>query len=279
MKPKPTASIVRATSSASRSMRAPRASSRSADPERLVAERLPCLATAQPAPAAISAAVVETLKVLRPPPVPAVSSRCSARTSTLAAKSRIVRASPATSSTVSPFVRRAIRKAAISTSEALPSMISASTAAARSWPRSWRRASRSTASLTSAFATAPSVGQEVRQQPLALRREHRLGVKLHALGRQLAVAQCHQHAVAVSGGFQAVGQLGGDDQRVIAPHHEGAWQAGEDRAPVVLDRACLAVDRAVQQIAPAEGRRQRLVAEADPERGHRRLGQAAGDLA
>ena len=45
--------------------------------ERLVADRLPCFATAQPAPAAISAAVVETLNVLRPPPVPDVSSRSS----------------------------------------------------------------------------------------------------------------------------------------------------------------------------------------------------------
>ena len=44
-------------------MRAPSASSRSADPQRLVAERLPCLATRQPAPAATKAAVVETLKV------------------------------------------------------------------------------------------------------------------------------------------------------------------------------------------------------------------------
>ena len=61
-------------------MRAPSASSRSAEPDRLVAERLPCLATAQPAPAAIRAAVVETLNVLRPPPVPAVSSRSSRST-------------------------------------------------------------------------------------------------------------------------------------------------------------------------------------------------------
>ena len=54
-------------------MRTPSASSTSAEPDRPVAERLPCLATAQPAPAAISAAVVETLNVGRPPPVPAVS--------------------------------------------------------------------------------------------------------------------------------------------------------------------------------------------------------------
>ena len=56
-------------------MSTPSASSRSAEPHLLVLERLPCLATAQPAPAATSAAVVETLKVEGPPPVPAVSTR------------------------------------------------------------------------------------------------------------------------------------------------------------------------------------------------------------
>ncbi len=73
MKPKPVSSMHRPTPAASRSIRAPSASSRSAEPDGLRAERLPCLATAQPAPAAISAAVVETLKLRRPPPVPAVS--------------------------------------------------------------------------------------------------------------------------------------------------------------------------------------------------------------
>ena len=48
----------------------------------------------QPAPAAISAAVVETLKVGRPPPVPAVSSRSSQRVSTGEARRRIVRGEP-----------------------------------------------------------------------------------------------------------------------------------------------------------------------------------------
>ena len=77
MKPKPTCSMQRATASGPRSIRTPSASSTSAEPDSPVAERLPCLATAQPAPAAISAAVVETLKVGRPPPVPPVSSRSS----------------------------------------------------------------------------------------------------------------------------------------------------------------------------------------------------------
>ena len=37
--------------------------------------------------------------------------------------------------------------------------------------------------------------------------EHRLGVELHALGGQLAVAQAHQHAAAARGLLEAVGQL------------------------------------------------------------------------
>ena len=86
MKPKPTSSMQRATASGARSIRTPSASSTSAEPDRPVAERLPCLATAQPAPAAISAAVVETLNVWRPPPVPAVSIRSSRPVVTGAAK-------------------------------------------------------------------------------------------------------------------------------------------------------------------------------------------------
>src|ERR1051325_2044942 len=54
----------------------PSAASTSALPERLVAARLPCLATASPAPAMTKAAAVETLKVLAwLEPVPAVSTK------------------------------------------------------------------------------------------------------------------------------------------------------------------------------------------------------------
>ncbi len=111
-------------------MSTPSASSRSAEPHLLVLERLPCLATAQPAPAATSAAAVETLKVEGPPPVPAVSTRSPRLLETGVASARIVRASPTSSGTVSPFARRAIRKAPVWTGSARPSMISASTAAA-----------------------------------------------------------------------------------------------------------------------------------------------------
>ena len=128
-------------------MRAPSASSTSAEPLRPVAERLPCLATAQPAPAATSAAVVDTLKVRRPPPVPAVSSRSVRCVATGVASPRIAAARPAISSTVSPLVRSAIRKAAICPSLPLPAMISPSTAPACSWLRSRRVASASMAAV------------------------------------------------------------------------------------------------------------------------------------
>src|ERR1700710_3193742 len=95
------------------------------EPHLLVLERLPCLATAQPAPAATSAAVVETLKVEGPPPVPAVSTRSERLLETGAASERIVRARPTSSGTVSPLARRAIRKAPVWTGAGPPSMISA----------------------------------------------------------------------------------------------------------------------------------------------------------
>ena len=101
-------------------MLTPSASSRSAEPHLLVLERLPCLATAQPAAAATSAAVVETLKVEGPPPVPAVSTRSARDVATGVASERIVRARPTSSGTVSPFARSAIRKAPVCTSLGAP---------------------------------------------------------------------------------------------------------------------------------------------------------------
>jgi len=70
----PTASRQRPVAAASSSMRTPRCSSTSAPPKRPDAARLPCFATAAPAPAATSAAAVEMLNVLQPsPPVPQLS--------------------------------------------------------------------------------------------------------------------------------------------------------------------------------------------------------------
>ena len=70
----PISSMALATRSGGRSMRTPRCSSTSADPQRELIERLPCLATRTPAPATTKAAVVEMLKVQEAsPPVPQVS--------------------------------------------------------------------------------------------------------------------------------------------------------------------------------------------------------------
>jgi hypothetical protein len=91
------------------------------------------------------------LNVWRPPPVPAVSIRSRRPVVTGAAKRRMVDARPTSSSTVSPFVRSAISTAAVSTSDALPAMISASTAAVSSVVRSSRAASRSIALVRTGF--------------------------------------------------------------------------------------------------------------------------------
>src|SRR4051812_38891650 len=225
MKPKPTSRMHWATASGLRSMRTPSASSTSAEPDSPVADRLPCLATAQPAPAAISAAVVETLNVWRPPPVPAVSMRSSRSAWTGVANARIVRARPTISSTVSPFVRSAMSTAAVCTSDALPDMISASTADISSADRSRPEARRS-------MAPVRTSGKEVLQQALPVRREHRLGMELHAVGRQLAMAHGHEHAVAAGGLDQHLRERGIDDERVVAPDDERIRQPGEQPGAV-----------------------------------------------
>src|SRR4051794_14358494 len=206
MKPKPTASMHAATAAGSRSMFAPSASSTSAEPDLPVALRLPCFATTQPAPAATNAAHVETLNVGRPPPVPAVSSRSPRPTSTDRASERIVRASPTSSSTVSPFVRSAIRNAAACASDAAPSITSRSTAAASSADRSEPDATRSIASVRT------GLGKEVAEQGLAVRGQHRLGMELDALAGQLAVADRHHRVARARRDLELVGQVRVDDQ-------------------------------------------------------------------
>ena len=160
MNPNPTERMQSATAAGSRSIRAPSASITSAEPDLPVADRFPCLATVQPAPAATIAAAVETLKVGVPPPVPAVSTSESTPASTGVASSRIVRARPSTSSTVSPFVRSAIRKAPVSTSEARPSITSRKTAEAWSALRCCPDARSSMARVITAFGISSGSSAE-----------------------------------------------------------------------------------------------------------------------
>src|SRR6185295_11608593 len=219
--------------------------------------------------AAISAAVVETLNVGRPPPVPAVSIRSSRLVCTGLASRRIVVASPTSSSTVSPFVRSAISTAAVCTSEALPSMISARTAADWSALRSRREASASIASVRI------SLPKEVLQQTLAVRGQDGLGVELDAERGQVAVAHGHHDAAAAGGDDQGLRELRVGDEGVIATDGQRARQAREDALAVVLDLGRLAVHRHVADDLAAERLHQRLVTEADAQRRDPGLGKAA----
>src|SRR3954447_3394920 len=223
MKPKPTSAMHSAIAAGSRSMRAPSASKTSAEPHRPVAERVPCFAIVAPAAAASSAAVVETLKLGAPPPVPAVSTTSGWFSSTRRARARLVAANPATSSTVSPLVRSPIRNAAVCTSVTRPSMISRRTAAAWSAERSWPDAIRSMAGVTT------SLGKEVAEDLHALGGEDRLGVELDALGRKLAMAQAHDDAPAGRAHLERVGHVRVDDERVVASDLDLVRQAREDR--------------------------------------------------
>src|SRR3954447_5913732 len=273
MNPKPTSLIHRATASGLRSIRTPSASSTSAEPLRPVAERLPCLATAHPCPAAISAAVVDTLNVGRPPPVPAVSISSSSRSlATGVANARIVVARPTSSSIVSPLVRSATSTPAVSISDALPAMISASTSAVCSDVRSRRDISASIALVMT------GLGKEVPQQLLAVGRQHGLGMELHADGGKGPVSPRHQHAAAVIGRLELVREVFVHDQRVIARHGQRVGQPGEDALAVVRDLRRLAVDGLMADHPAAEGLAHRLVAEADAERPDAGLGEAAHDL-
>ena len=152
-----------------------------------------------------------------------------------------MRARPTSSGTVSPFARSAIRNAAVCTSPARPSMISASTAAAWSAVRWSPAQTASIARVTTSFGmTLPwrsyfvSVcgtrldlnPRKLRSSSLfALRGEDRLGVELDALGRQLAVAGAHHDVAEAGAQLELVRQVRVGDQRVVAAGDERARQA------------------------------------------------------
>ena len=85
------------------------------------------------------------------------------------------------------------------------------------------------------------------------RRQHRLGVELHALGGQLAVADAHETPAAARRRLEAVRQVRVDDERVVAPDGQRRGEPGEDPPPVVLDLRGLAVHGLALHDAPAEG--------------------------
>jgi hypothetical protein len=145
----PTCSARRATWSGGRSSRMPSASSTSAEPAWLEADRLPCLTTRAPAPAATIAAMVEMFTLIdRSPPVPTTSSDRPGMVSRVAT-SYIASSRPVTSSIVSPLLRRATAKPAIWAGVAAPASTSPIAQAVWSLVRSrrWTRAPRTSPQL------------------------------------------------------------------------------------------------------------------------------------
>src|SRR5213596_443763 len=149
----PTSSMQRVILSGGSSRLMPSVSTTSAEPHSEDTERLPCLATRRPVPATTNAVAVDTLKVpVASPPVPHVSMSISRsvpvraavsspRVGTRATFSRITCAKPMSSSMVSPFIRSAVRNAAIWALVAAPDMIASIAAAASMRVRS-RRSTR-----------------------------------------------------------------------------------------------------------------------------------------
>src|SRR5215210_5828501 len=221
MNPMPTSSMHRPTSSGPSPISAPSASRTSAEPDWLVAARLPCLAITTPAPRATNAAAVETLMVpLASPPVPQVSTMCSGAL-TFSAKRRMARAKPTISPTDSPRTRRAVNKAAVTAGSTVPSMISSSARSASPAERGLPAATFPSVSRSKGLAL-----QEVLQQLPAAPRQDALGVKLHALHGELFVPHAHDDAVfGPAGHGEALGhRIGLDDERVIACRLEALRQ-------------------------------------------------------
>mmetsp|Transcript_15118 Transcript_15118/g.38098 ORF Transcript_15118/g.38098 Transcript_15118/m.38098 type:complete len:215 (-) Transcript_15118:320-964(-) len=119
IKATPTLSTHSTTWAGLRSILTPRASKTSADPQALLTERLPALATVQPQAEARTTEAVLMLMVSAPsPPVPTMSKSFWPPRSTELQASFIAWTIPAISSGVSPFCRRSVRREPTWTSSA-----------------------------------------------------------------------------------------------------------------------------------------------------------------
>ena len=106
----------------------------------------------------MNAAIVDTFTERDPsPPVPQVSITASPAKSTRVMRARMARAAPTTSSTVSPFMRKAASNAPICACVAWPSMICPTTSAISSEVRSRRSTARASASLMDSAAVIVAI--------------------------------------------------------------------------------------------------------------------------
>ena len=124
IKPIPVSFIHCSTCFGSSIMFAPSASSKSDAPLFEDAALLPCFATVTPAAAQTNIDVVDMLNELAPsPPVPTKSMYSSVSSLTLPPFDFIISVQPTISSTVSPFMRSAVKNADTNTGDAVPSSI------------------------------------------------------------------------------------------------------------------------------------------------------------
>src|SRR6185503_651081 len=167
-----------------------------------------------------SAAAVDTLSVLAPsPPVPHVSIASAGTPETRVMCARSIFAAPVSSSTDSPFMRSATATPASCAGVMRPALSHERASSRDGHPR-----------------------EEVAEEALALDGQDRLGMELHTLDEELAMADTHDLALVGPGGPH---ELGGhrrriDDQRVIARGLERVRQSGEEAFPGVSDRRRLA---------------------------------------
>src|SRR5258705_1915303 len=283
MKPKPTRSTQAATCSGPSSSFTPSASSTSALPQRLLAARLPCLATGWPSAATSRPAAVDTLNVpAASPPVPQVSTaRNCAGSDTWIACSRMTRARPVTSSTVSPFRRSAVKNAPSCEGVAVPVMISsiadAASVSLSDWPATrWPIASRIMCASKSHRADLYCLGELWRvavydaclESATGIRREQRRQVSERGLdvGASSSVLRLPRDAgtrAVVAGGalvaLPPAPTLGEDEAGVVA----------EDDLPRrgMLDRT--AAEGRIALAAVRESHRQRTLQRAGIENGDR----------
>ncbi len=169
-KPMPASLTQRATPSGPISMATPRASSTSAVPTDDEAARLPCLHTGTPEPAVMKAASVVTLMLAsRSPPVPTRSTTTpppgSSGQGTAAAT--MARASPVTSSAVSPLACSRTRKAPTCTGVASPARTTPSASSASAAVSDSRRDSRARISGQLSPTTGPDRARPGRSDPAA----------------------------------------------------------------------------------------------------------------
>ena len=277
MKPKPSSSIDSRDPLRRRGRaRSRAASSTSALPDCDETERLPCFATPAPAAAATSAAAVEMLNVLPPsPPVPAVSTRSSrfgctgidVRAHRLGRAGDLVRGLALQAQRDEEAADLGGRRLARHDRVHHPARL------ARGSGRCRRAAVRA--------RPGSSRLEEVLRDVAPVRRQHRLGMELDAVDRQLAVPHGHH---------LAVGRRRRDLEARRARASRRASGSGPARKssgrPAKMPAAVVRDDRrlAVHELArlpdlAAEDLHDRLVAEADAERRHPAGRAAAGSPA